>query len=82
MEDGRVLALLKPFQGSDQGGDPVAIDINDFVENDQADLDNPALQGPAQVRLSVNDVRTDPGLSPGEPLVRLNSSVRSAPAAC
>jgi hypothetical protein len=65
MEDGRVLALLKPFQGSDQGGDPVAIDTNDFVENGQADLDNPALQGPAQVRLSVNDVRTDPGLSPG-----------------
>ena len=65
MEDGRVLALLKPFQGSDQGGDPVAIDTAAFVENDQADLDNPALQGPAQVRLSVNDVRTDPGLSPG-----------------
>ena len=28
MEDGRVLALLKPFQGSDQGGDPVAIDTD------------------------------------------------------
>lgn len=65
MEDGRVLALLKPFQGSEQGGDPVAIDTDAFVENEQADLDNPALQGPAQLRLSVNDVRTDPGLSPG-----------------
>ncbi len=65
MEDGRVLALLKPFQGSEQGGDPVAIDASAFVEIQQADLANAGLQGPAQTRLAVNDVRTDPGLSPG-----------------
>ena len=64
-EDGRVVSLLKPFQGTEQGGDPVSIDTAAFVEIGQANLANAGLQGPAQARLSVNDVRTDPGLSPG-----------------
>jgi len=64
-EDGRVVSLLKPFQGTQQGGDPVSIDTAAFVEIGQANLANAGLQGPAQTRLSVNDVRTDPGLSPG-----------------
>jgi hypothetical protein len=65
MEDGRVLALLKPFQGTEQGGDPVSIDAAAFVEILQTDLDNAGLQGPAQARVAATDVRTDPGLSPG-----------------
>ena len=64
-EDGRVVALIKPFQGTEQGGDVVTIDTAAFVEIEQADLANQGLPGPAQVRLSVSDVRTDPGLSPG-----------------
>jgi Hydrazine synthase alpha subunit middle domain/WD40-like Beta Propeller Repeat len=64
-EDGRVVALIKPFQGSEQGGDVVTIDSAAFVEIEQANLDNLGLPGPAQLRLSVSDVRTDPGLSPG-----------------
>jgi hypothetical protein len=60
-----VVALLKPFQGTDHGGDPVTIDTAAFVEIGQANLPNVGLQGPAQLRLSSNDVRTDPGLSPG-----------------
>ncbi len=65
MEDGRVVALIKPFQGTEQGGDVVTIDTAAFVEIEQTDLDNQGLAGPAQARLSVSDVRTDPGLSPG-----------------
>ena len=65
MEDGSVVALIKPFQGTEQGGDVVTIDAAAFVENEQPDLDNQGLAGPAQLRLSVSDVRTDPGLSPG-----------------
>jgi hypothetical protein len=65
MEDGRVLALLKPFQGSEQGGDPVAVDSTAFVEYTQTDLDHAGLPGPAQQRVAATDVRTDPGLSPG-----------------
>jgi hypothetical protein len=64
-EDGRIVALLKPFNGTEQGGDPVAIDTAAFVEIEQPNLANAGLAGPAQARLSVNDVRTDPGLSPG-----------------
>jgi len=64
-EDGRVVALLKPFQGTDHGADPVTIDTAAFVEIGQANLANAGLQGPAQERLAISDVRTDPGLSPG-----------------
>ena len=64
-EDGRVVALIKPYQGTEQGGDVITIDTAAFVEIEQADLDNQGLAGPAQARLSVSDVRTDPGLSPG-----------------
>jgi len=64
-EDGRVVSLLKPFQGTQQGGDPVSIDTAALVEIGQAKLANAGLQARAQTRLSVNDVRTDPGLSPG-----------------
>ncbi len=64
-EDGRVVALLKPFQGTDYGGDPVTIETAAFVEINQANLANVGLSGPAQVRVAISDVRTDPGLSPG-----------------
>jgi hypothetical protein len=64
-EDGRIVTLLMPFNGTEIGGDPVAIDTAAFVEIGQANLANAGLAGPAQARLSVNDVRTDPGLSPG-----------------
>ncbi len=64
-EDGRIVALLLPFNGTEIGGDPVAIDTAAFVEIGQANLANAGLAGPAQARLSINDVRTDPGLSPG-----------------
>ena len=64
-EDGRIVALLRPFSGTEKGGDPVAIDTAAFVEIGQATLPNAGLPGPAQERLSNNDVRTDPGLSPG-----------------
>ncbi len=64
-EDGRIVALLMPFSGTELGGDPVAIDTAAFVEIEQPNLANAGLAGPAQARLSINDVRTDPGLSPG-----------------
>ncbi len=64
-EDGSVVALVRPFTGTEKGGDPVAIDTEAFVEIGQSDLANAGLAGPGQRRLSVNDVRTDPGLSPG-----------------
>src|SRR6185503_19985508 len=64
-ENGAVIALIKPFQGTEQGGDPMRIDTPAFVEIEQPTLANAGLQGPAQTRLATSDVRTDPGLSPG-----------------
>jgi hypothetical protein len=64
-ENGRIVALLRPFQDTDLGGDPVTIDTAAFVEIRQTTLASPGLAGPAQNRLTTVDVRTDPGLSPG-----------------
>jgi hypothetical protein len=63
--DGSIVALLRPFDGTELGGDPVSIDAASFVEIRQPTLPNAGLAGPAQTRLSPNDVRTDPGPSPG-----------------
>jgi hypothetical protein len=63
--DGSIVALLRPFDGTELGGDPVSIDATSFVEIQQPTLANAGLAGPAQTRLSTNDVRTDPGPSPG-----------------
>ena len=63
--DGSIVALLRPFQDTELGGDPVSIDASSFVEIQQPTLANAGLAGPAQTRLTTNDVRTDPGPSPG-----------------
>jgi hypothetical protein len=63
--DGSIVALLRPFNDTELGGDPVSIDATSFVEIQQPTLANAGLAGPAQTRLSINDVRTDPGPSPG-----------------
>jgi len=66
LPDGRILVLLRPFQTDEAGADLVAVDGQDFVENLQPTAPNAGLlTGPAQVRLVVNDVRTDDSISPG-----------------
>ena len=66
MPDGRILAVIRPFQVDDNGGDLVSIDAENYVENLQPTAINAGLlSGPAQTRTVVNDVRTDDGISPG-----------------
>ena len=66
MEDGRVMAIVQPFTGTDFGGAIVAIDTPNYVENTQPTVDNiGVLSGPAQEAATVNDVRTDTLPSPG-----------------
>jgi hypothetical protein len=66
MPDGRILTITRPFQTTKWGGDLVAIDAANFVENQQPTAPNAGLlAGPAQSRVVVNDVRTDAGISPG-----------------
>jgi len=63
--DGQVVALVRPFEETELGGDAVVIDVDTYVENSQATLANAGLAGPAQAKLTSNDVRTVPGPSPG-----------------
>ena len=65
MQDGRVLALIRPFTDADLGGNLVTIDTRNFVEIGQPVLASAGLQGPAQKAATGNDVRTIPGISPG-----------------
>jgi len=60
--DGKLVALLIPFAGTDFGGDPVLIDTANFVENTQTVLGNNAAAGATgQSPLVVNNVITTPG---------------------
>jgi hypothetical protein len=63
--DGRIVALLRPFTGTEQGGDIDLIDTAAYVENTQPVAANAGLGGPAQSKLTANDVRTVTGASPG-----------------
>ncbi|MBT8097052.1 MAG: hypothetical protein HKN35_05380 [Woeseia sp.] len=56
LEDGRMLALARPFTNSDDGGDILVIDTPNFIENSQPNRDNAGLSGPAQSPATVNAV--------------------------
>jgi len=65
LEDGRVLVMLKPFNGSQGGGAPVIVDIANYVDNSQPTWPNQGvLAGPAQSDAIDLDVRTDGSISP------------------
>ncbi len=65
MQDGRTLALIRPFEGTADGGDLVLIDTANYVNNTQPNATNAGMTGPAQVRALPTEVRTIPGPSPG-----------------
>lgn len=65
MADGRTLALIRPFQGTSEGGDLVLIDTATYVDNTRPTAINAGVTGPAQSRALPTDVRTIPGPSPG-----------------
>ena len=58
MPDGRTLAILRPFLGTNEGGDPVLIDTATYVENAQPLVAAAGMSGPAQARALITDVRT------------------------
>jgi hypothetical protein len=65
MQDGRILAMLKPFTGSAGGGAPVLIDAANYADNNQPTWPNMGvLSGPGQVSAIDLDVRTDGSISP------------------
>jgi hypothetical protein len=65
MRDGRILAIVRPFTNSDFGGDLVMIDTRNYVESTQPLAANPGLTGPAQARVTPNEISTIAGPSLG-----------------
>ncbi len=66
MADGRILTLVRPFdEDTDLGGDLLILDTSRYVENTQPLVANATLTGPAQKRVSPNQIKTLAGPSPG-----------------
>ena len=66
MQDGRTLALIRPFTGTGEGGDLVLIDTENLRrQHARRPPPNAGMTGPAQARALPTDVRTIPGPSPG-----------------
>ncbi len=59
LDDGRVMALVRPFNDTQGGGDVIVIDTPAYVENTQPNKDNAGLTGPAQKPATVNAVSTE-----------------------
>ena len=60
LEDGRVMSLIRPFTGTEEGGDLTAIDTPEYLEITQPTSENIGiLTGPAQETATVNQVSTE-----------------------
>ena len=67
LEDGRVMSLIRPFTDTEGGGELVAIDVAQYLEQTQPTAPNIGiLSGPAQEDATVNEISTEAGVpSPG-----------------
>lgn len=66
LADGRVVALVRPYEETQGGGAVVVIDTPTYLENTQPTKDNAGLTGPAQAPGTANSVSTEPeSPSPG-----------------
>ena len=63
--DGGALVLLRELVSRDAGGDIVFVDVENFVEREQALADAPAPVPPAERAATTNVVLLGDGLSPG-----------------
>jgi len=63
LEDGRIMALIRPFTDTEGGGELVVIDTPQYLENTQPTAPNiGVLSGPAQLDATINEVSTVPGV--------------------
>ena len=60
LEDGRIMALARPFTDTSGGGNLIVIDTQTYVENTQPTAANAGLTGPAQLAATINNVSTEP----------------------
>ncbi len=59
MEDGRIIAIARPFTDTFDGGDIVIIDTQNFANNFQPVVGMGSLPGPAQRSATINPVSTE-----------------------
>lgn len=59
LEDGRIMALVRPFTNTSGGGDIITIDTPVYLENTQPTMDFPGMGGPAQERATTVNVSTE-----------------------
>lgn len=64
LPDGRLLTVLRPFESVFEGGDLLAINTRDYIDNTQAIASLAGLTGPAQVSVAPAGIRTDDLPSP------------------
>jgi hypothetical protein len=57
MRDGRILTLIRPFTGTEYGGDLYIIDTKAYVENNQVAVAGTSATGPAASKATPNNVR-------------------------
>jgi Hydrazine synthase alpha subunit middle domain len=57
MRDGRILTLIRPFSGTEYGGDLYMIDTGTYVENNQAAVAGNSAAGPAAGKVTPGNVR-------------------------
>jgi hypothetical protein len=65
MLDGRIMAILRPFDHPELGGAITIIDADTYVENTQPVASSAGMPGPAQTAATPTQVRTDLVPSPG-----------------
>jgi hypothetical protein len=65
MLDGRIMAIVRPFDHPELGGAITIIDAKTYVENTQPVASSVGMPGPAQTAATPNQVRTDEEPSPG-----------------
>ena len=66
LEDGRLLAILRPFTGTYSGGDLIEVDANNFVDVDMPTWSSrTSASGSGQSAATRNGVTTDGTISPG-----------------
>lgn len=64
-DDGRIMAIVRPFDHPELGGAIDYIEAQSFTENFQPTAPNVGLTGPAQTAATTGNVRTDLAPSPG-----------------
>jgi Hydrazine synthase alpha subunit middle domain len=65
LDDGRLLALARPFASETLGGEIVIIDATNYSDHNQATVPGQGASGSGQTSLTSTEVRTDGLLSPG-----------------